>query len=51
MYEYEDFYMYNGDPVHDGWGDFNDKEKMDELSGLFEDTDLVLFIDNLNDWD
>lgn len=41
----------NGDPVYDGWVDFDYNENTGELSGLFEDTDINQYIDNLNDWD
>lgn len=51
MNEYEDIDTYNGDPVHDGWGDFNYNENPGELSDLFDETDLDQYIDNLNDWD
>lgn len=51
MADYEDLDSYNGDPVHDGWVDFDYHENTGELSGLFEDTDINDFIDNLNDWD
>lgn len=51
MDEYDDLDTYNGEPVHDGWVDFDYYENTGELSGLFEETDLDQFIDNLNDWD
>ena len=51
MDEYEDLDMYDGDPVHDGWVDFDYNENTDELSDIFEDSDLDHFIDNINDWD
>ena len=51
MADYEDLDSYNGDPVHDGWVDFDYHENTGELSGLFEETDIDDFIDNLNDWD
>lgn len=51
MADYDDLDSYNGDPVHDGWIDFDYNENTGELSGLFEDTDINDFIDNLNDWD
>lgn len=51
MYEYEDLYMYNGDPAHDMNVDFDCYMNTGELSGIFDDTDLDQFIDNLNDWD
>lgn len=51
MDEYEDLDMYDGDPVHDGWVDFDYNENTGELSGIFDESDLNDFIDNLNDWD
>lgn len=51
MDEYEDLDAYNGDTEHDMWVDFDYNENTGELSGLFEDTDIDQFIDNLNDWD
>ena len=51
MDEVNDLNTYNGDPVHDGWVDFDYNENTGELSGFFDDTDLDKFIDNLNDWD
>ena len=51
MADYEDLDSYNGDPVHDCWIDFDYNENTGELSGLFEETDIDQFIDNLNDWD
>ena len=51
MTEFDDLDTYNASPVHDGWVDFDYNENTGELSGLFEDTDLDEFIDNLNDWD
>ena len=51
MADYDDLDSYNGDPVHDGWVDFDYNENTCELSELFEDSDLDQFIDNLNDWD
>lgn len=51
MDEYEDLDAYNGDTVHDMWVDFDYNENTGELSGLFEDTDLDQYIDNLNNWD
>ena len=50
MDEYEDLDMYDGDPVHDGWVDFDYNENTGELSGIFDESDLNDFIDNLNDW-
>ena len=51
MTDYDDLDTYNGDPVHDGWVDFDFNKNTGELSCLFEDTDIETFIDNLNDWD
>ena len=51
MNEYDDLDTYDGDPVHDGWVDFDYHENTGELSGLFEDPDLDQFIDNLDDCD
>ena len=38
--DFDDLDTYNGDPVNDGWVDFDYHENTGELSGLFEDTDL-----------
>ena len=51
MADYDDLDSYNGDPVHNCWVDFDYNENTDELSDLFDETDLDEFIDNLNDWD
>ena len=51
MDEYEDLDAYNGDAVHDINVDFDIYMNTGELSGIFDDTDLDQFIDNLNDWD
>lgn len=51
MNQYEDLDKYNGDPMHDDWVDFDYNENKGELKGLFYETDLDQFIDNLNDWD
>ena len=51
MEEYEELNTYEGDPVCDGWVDFDYNETTGELSDIFDDTDLDQFIDNLNDWD
>lgn len=51
MNDYDDLDTYNGDPVHDGWVDFDYIENTGELSSLFEDSDLDEYFDNLNDWD
>ena len=49
--DFDDLDMYNGDPVHDSWVDFDYNENTGELSGIFEDTDLDNYVTNLNDWD
>lgn len=53
MDEYDDLDSYNGDPLHDGWVDFDYNENTGELSDLFDETDLDLdqYIDNLDDGD
>lgn len=51
MDEYEDLDSYNSTSVHNSRVDFDYNENTGELSELFEETDLVQFIDNLNDWD
>ncbi len=50
MEEYEDLGTYNDDPVHDGWVDFDYNENTGELSGLFEDTEIDQYNNNLHDW-
>ena len=51
MNEYNDLDTLNGDPVHDGWVDFDYHENTGEVSDLFEESDLDQYIDNLKDWD
>ena len=51
MDEYEDLDAYNEDTEHDMLVDFDYNENTGELSGLFEDTDIDSYINNLNDWD
>ena len=51
MDDYDDLDSYNGDPLHDGWVDFDYNENTGELSDLFDETDLDQYIDNLNGWD
>ena len=51
MDEYDDLNTYNGDPVHDGSVDFDYNENTDELSDLFDETNLDQYIDNLDDGD
>lgn len=51
MNEYDDLDIYNGDAVHDMEVDFDFKENTGELSGILEEADIDIFIDNLNDWD
>ena len=45
MEEYEDLDTYNGDPVHDGWVDFDYNDNTVELSDIFEETDLDQYIE------
>ena len=49
--DYNDLDIYNGDPLHDGWVDFDYNENTGELSDLFEDTDLDDYGSDLDDWD
>ena len=49
--EYDNLDSYNGDPVYDGWVDFDYNENTGELSELFDETYLDQSIDDLNDWD
>ena len=51
MDEYEDLDAYNGDTEHDMWIDFDYNENTGELSGIFDDSDIDSYINNLNDWD
>ena len=51
MSEFDNLDSYNGDPVYDGWVDFDYNENTGELQELFEDTDLDQSVDDLNDWD
>lgn len=51
MDEYEDLDMYNGNPAHDMNVDFDRHMNTGELPELFEEEDMNIFIDNLNDWD
>lgn len=51
MDELNDLDTYNGDAVHDGWADYDYNENTGELSGLFDESELDQFIDNLDDWD
>ena len=51
MDEYNDLDTYNGDPLHDGWVDFDYNENTGELSDLFDETDHDQYIDNLDDLD
>lgn len=51
MDEYEDLDAYNGDTEHDMWVDFDYNENTGELSGIFDDSDMDSYINNLNDWD
>ena len=49
--DYDDLDTYDGDSVHDGWGDFDYHENTGELADIFNDSELDLFINNLKDWD
>ena len=51
MDEYDDLNTYNGDPVHDGWVDFDYHENTGELADLFDESELDQYIDTFNDWD
>lgn len=51
MGDYEDLDAYNGDTEHDMWVDFDYNENTGELSGIFDDSDMDSYINNLNDWD
>lgn len=51
MTDFDDLDSYNGNPLHNGWVDFDYNENTGELSDLFDETDLDQFIYNLNDWD
>ncbi len=51
MDDYEDLDAYNGDTEHDMWVDFDYNENTGELSGIFDDSDMDSYINNLNDWD
>lgn len=46
MDEYDDSGTYNGDPIHDGWVDFDYNENTGELSDLFEDSDTDDCVDD-----
>lgn len=37
MEEYEDLGMYDGDPVHDSWVDYDYNENTGELEELFDE--------------
>ena len=51
MDEYDNLDTYNGNPVHDGWVNFDYNENTGELSDLFDESDLDQYIDILKDWD
>lgn len=51
MDEYVDLDIYNGDPVHDSLVDSDYNENTGELPDCLDDTNIEIFIDNLNDWD
>lgn len=48
MNDLDDLDTYDGDPVHDGWVDFDYHENTGDLSDFFDVTDLDQYIDNLN---
>lgn len=50
MEEYDDLDSYNGDPVHDGWVDFDYNENTG-IPDVFDEDNLDDFVDNLNYWD
>lgn len=50
MTDFDDLNIYNGDPVHDGWVDFDYHENTGELSELFDDTSSDQLFDGLDDW-
>ena len=50
MDEYDDLDTYDGDPVNDGWVDF-DRYENTGTPEVFDEDNLDNFIDNLNDWD
>lgn len=51
MDDYEDLDAYNGDTEHDMWVNFDYNENTGKLSGIFDDSDMDSYINNLNDWD
>lgn len=51
MDELENLDSYNRTPEHDSWVDYDYHENTSELSDLFDDTNMDVFINNLNDWD
>lgn len=51
MDDFDDLDTYNGDPVHDGWVDFDYNENTGSIPDLFDDPSLDDIVDNLNDWD
>ena len=46
MDEYDDLDTYKGNPVHDGWVDFDYNENTGELSDIFDESNLDQYIDN-----
>lgn len=50
MSEYDDLDTYNGDPVHDGWVDFDHYENIG-TPDVFDEDNLDDYVENLNDWD
>ena len=49
MEEYDDLGTYNGDTEHDMWVDFDHYESI-RISDVFEEANLHVFIDFLNEW-
>lgn len=48
--DFDDLDTYNGDPVHDGWVDFDYNENTG-THDVFDEDNLDEYVDNLNDWD
>ena len=50
MSEYDDLNTYNGDPVHDGWVDYDHYQNTGEPD-VFDEEDIDEIVDELIDWD
>lgn len=50
MTDYDDLDTYNLDTEHDMWVDLDNYENTGE-SYVFDESNLDVFINNLNDWD